>query len=322
VGLWKNSITLFQHAIRHTENNLVAHLKLGQAYAGTGQDKNALKHFKKAVQINPSAAKIWYSLGGFWMGKKNYQRAVRCYNRAMQYTQSCADICTDKAVAHMALGEIDTAVSLYKKALQEDPEYYPAQHYLGLALIMRGDLNRAIDHLKRAAEIGPQIKEIKHSLVLARKMRKRLNSAAIEFQEAMNNIDKADPKLREKAANLLNKKLLLYKHIQSYEKSISIQPGFQPGYLNLNKLIGMSALNQQYMNLMPIWKDGLQKHPNSSVMAYHLACGYALQKESEKAAEWLEKALDAGFDNQSALQQDLQLQDLPCTSNFKSRISR
>ncbi len=56
VGYWKNSITLFEHALKVTANNYVAHNNLAVALIDIGDFDSAVKHCIEALRINPNYA--------------------------------------------------------------------------------------------------------------------------------------------------------------------------------------------------------------------------------------------------------------------------
>ena len=318
VGVWKDSIALFQHSLKHTENNYVAHTHLGVAYAKKGRDEKALKHYRAALSIKPTFFSTWNSLAGFWMDNRQYQKALNCYRKALQNKQGSVEILTNKAVAHMALGEIDKAISLYHQSIRDNGNYYPAHHYLGLALIMKGRLEKAIQHFNTGLQIFPGDREIRHSLALAQKMRKRLSKGARDFKTAMN-IAADDPKLLEKAKHLLSTKLSFYKAIKSYKKTISLQPGFKKDMLDLDALVHMTLLNDRYVDLLPVFIQGRKDYPDDPIIAYHLGCIYALKKEKKKASQWIKTALRKGFDNWQVLHLDPNLNFLNNIPNYSKR---
>ncbi len=68
VGYWRNSITLFDHALKVTNLNAIIHNCRGITYAKLGNHRQAIEDFDKAVEINPQYADA-YSSRGITYGK-------------------------------------------------------------------------------------------------------------------------------------------------------------------------------------------------------------------------------------------------------------
>jgi hypothetical protein len=51
-GSWRDSITLFEHALAVTERNWLAHSNLGMSYARRGDTERAAYHLREAVRLN------------------------------------------------------------------------------------------------------------------------------------------------------------------------------------------------------------------------------------------------------------------------------
>jgi tetratricopeptide (TPR) repeat protein len=74
-GHWKNGITLFENAIKVSENNYKAQNNLGAAFSPVDLDK-AIFHFKEALKIKPDYVMALYNLGTALSDKGNYDEAV------------------------------------------------------------------------------------------------------------------------------------------------------------------------------------------------------------------------------------------------------
>jgi hypothetical protein len=53
-GIWANGISLFEHAVEHTEGNFVAHNNLGAELYREKRFEEAVFHFQEAVRLNPN----------------------------------------------------------------------------------------------------------------------------------------------------------------------------------------------------------------------------------------------------------------------------
>ena len=84
VSHWRNSKSLFEHALNVTEGNYVAHCSL--AYALQQQDEldQAITHNRHALRINPNYPKAHFSLGLVLLKKGNLTEAAAHFTEAQQ----------------------------------------------------------------------------------------------------------------------------------------------------------------------------------------------------------------------------------------------
>ncbi len=99
VRIWRDSESLFDHAIAVTEDNHLAHYNLGYYYLRAGKSEQAGFHFAEAIRIFPADREAYLGLG----------------------------------VAYSQLGKISEEIEIYKLILQADPSYAKAWMNLAVA---------------------------------------------------------------------------------------------------------------------------------------------------------------------------------------------
>jgi protein O-mannosyl-transferase len=151
---WRNSQTLFSHAVACTSDNAIAGCQLGIALFDQGDTDKAIEQFEKAlaVQPNPDPVKILSNLGDALI-KQN-----RC----------------------------DEAIDRCKEALKLDPGYANAHYNLGLALRLRGRLDEAIDHFQESLRLQPGCADAHNSLGVAFAQKRMFAKAIDQFQKAVD----------------------------------------------------------------------------------------------------------------------------------------
>ena len=82
-GYWQNSINLFSHALRVTQNNYLAHNSRGIAYGELSQYQQAIDDFNKAIYLKPDYFKAYNNRGVTYTKLGQYQNAVNDYNQAI-----------------------------------------------------------------------------------------------------------------------------------------------------------------------------------------------------------------------------------------------
>ena len=105
VSHWKDSVTIFKHAIRVTDKKYPdfagVYNNLGIAFYTEGKSKEAISNYKMAIKLNSNHAYAYYNLG----------------------------------IALLAQKKKEEAISHYKTAIRIDPNFTSAHYNLGLILI-------------------------------------------------------------------------------------------------------------------------------------------------------------------------------------------
>jgi hypothetical protein len=84
VGTWRDSVTLFRHALAVTDNNAVAHNNLGTALLRRHLLSEAEEHFREAVRINPAFAEAHSNLGAALGRQGRTDEAIPEFQRAIE----------------------------------------------------------------------------------------------------------------------------------------------------------------------------------------------------------------------------------------------
>ncbi len=82
VQIWRNSQTLYTHALQVTKDNYLAHHALGETFAKKGYLQLAVFHFSRAAWLRPDKAAFWIKLGRAQAGNGDWRQAVNCFSRA------------------------------------------------------------------------------------------------------------------------------------------------------------------------------------------------------------------------------------------------
>lgn len=134
---WKNTETLFHHAIEHTRDNFPAHINLGLALAQRGELAEAATHFESATRIVPGAVEGWYNLGSAYLLQNDYARAAEAFQSAVTVAPNDADAHARLGRSLLRMGKKDEALAEIQRALQLNPRHPEA-------LADRDTLNSAI----------------------------------------------------------------------------------------------------------------------------------------------------------------------------------
>ena len=102
-GYWKNSITLFSHALQVTKDNYLAHSNLAIALFKEGKIEEAIDHYNKAIRIKPSSQ--FYGNRGIAYNKLGqYQLAIEDYNTAIRLKPDYAEAYNNRGLLYLNQG--------------------------------------------------------------------------------------------------------------------------------------------------------------------------------------------------------------------------
>ena len=152
---WKNSITLFQHAVEATSKNYLAYEKLGVALTARGKPAAAIMHFKEALRIKPDNEGVHLNLADALLSKGKIDECIRYYQKVLRDHPGYATLHHNLGVVLVREGKINSAIVHLRKAFRIKPEYAQAHNSLGVALVNKGLVEEAMVHFRKALRIKP-----------------------------------------------------------------------------------------------------------------------------------------------------------------------
>ncbi len=158
IGYWRDSLTLFSHALQVTTGNGIAEDNLGAALMDVGRSDMALPHFEAAVRLVPQLATAHYNLATVLHRQNQLDDAMREYQLALIYAADS----TEAAQAHNNLGvllmqrnQAGAAMTEFNAAILANPD--EQNSYLGRGSLEYQDhhLDAALADFSQAAQIAP-----------------------------------------------------------------------------------------------------------------------------------------------------------------------
>jgi protein O-mannosyl-transferase len=162
---WKNSETLWTHALAVTSDNDVAHNNLGYLSMRRGELDEAISHFNRALTIRAGNATSHYNLGRALIENNLANALARKglagdatphYEEAVRLRPDYADAYYNFGSVLFREGKIDDAITEWRKALAIQPDDAEAHRSLGTAFHKKGMLREAITEYQQAMKVAPQ----------------------------------------------------------------------------------------------------------------------------------------------------------------------
>ena len=196
VQIWKNTTTLFDHAVKVTEGNFMAHNLLAGALGQQGDLIGARDHIEKSLQIRSNYAGARYNLGLIMLHQRDFAKAKEQFNLALQTNQQNPMIWNGLGVANVNLGRTDEAISNYRQALELNSNYAEAFANLGSAFLAQGRFAQATEMCETALRLRPNIADAHASLGVALRNRGRVDESILHSRKALElNPELLDPRL-------------------------------------------------------------------------------------------------------------------------------
>jgi tetratricopeptide (TPR) repeat protein len=161
---WRNSITLFEHTLRVTDNNSPIHNNLGIVFLKQGRFSDAVPHFTKALQIRPNDVRAHLNLAVSLAHVGDLQQAIEHYIKALELEPHHAGAHNNLGNVLLLQGRVDEAAAEFSRALEINGHYAEAHNNLGVVLARQGRLPEAIDHFREALRVNPDYQQARRNL--------------------------------------------------------------------------------------------------------------------------------------------------------------
>src|SRR6476620_9965152 len=161
---WRNSETLWTHALAVTSDNDAAHNNLGYLCVDRGELDEAISHFEAASRIRSSKMDPHYNVGSAFVEmnladalsrKGQSDAALVHYEEAIRLQPNYADAYYNRGNVLLTNGRVQEAIADLQTALQIQPNDADAHTCLGNALLRQGSLKEAIAAYEKGAALAP-----------------------------------------------------------------------------------------------------------------------------------------------------------------------
>ncbi len=165
---WRDTETLFTHALKVTQKNGLAHMMLGVARERDGLNDEALQEYQKALGCEPSlmvqvaggekrslAAQVQLLLGQSAEQQGNPDAALAAYEQALKSDSDLVEAHNNMGNLLANLGKPDEALAHYQSAVNLRPDMPLTHENLGTQLVELGRVDDAMKEYQAAARLAP-----------------------------------------------------------------------------------------------------------------------------------------------------------------------
>lgn len=131
---WQDSFALWNHTLRCTADNYLAHNNLGVALWQKGNVEGAMDHYESALAIRPDYAAAHCNLAKALRATGQIDDAIFHYRKALEADPNVAEVHNDLGNAFRAIGDLEDAIRQYRKAIELKPANFFFQTNLAFVL--------------------------------------------------------------------------------------------------------------------------------------------------------------------------------------------
>ncbi len=260
-GHWKNSVSIFNHALKVTKNNYLAHNNFGVILADSGKTEEAIAHYLAAIQINPFYDSAHGNLGVALAASGKNEEAIDRYIEAIKINPLNDYAHCNLGVALAAQGKNEEAIDRYHEAMIINPANADAHYNLANMFIKQGKTEQAESHYLEAIKINPEHYDAHYNLADIFAKKGKIEKAIEHFREAVR-IKPSSFKALNNLGVHLEKQLKHDEAIHFYRRALLIEPQNPGLHFNLGVALGNKGdLNEaiehfrQAIYLKPAYKE-------------------------------------------------------------------
>ncbi|MDT8271721.1 MAG: tetratricopeptide repeat protein, partial [Desulfomonilia bacterium] len=282
VGYWKDSKTLFTHALNVTQNNHLAHTNLSAVLLEQGDVQEAIYHATEALNIQSGYVPAMNNRGFGLLLQGKYEEAVHQFTQALDREPNYITAHYNTGLALYGMGRVDKAIRSYERVLELDPQHAGARRGKKEAYIKQQEINERIIKVRQSIKDEPNNSILLYTLAEHYRMIGRTGEAMEVYDRALSIDPDMIPALFARA--------LVYTESSEYDKALS-------------SLYAIARLR-----------------PDDPDVDYNIACIYAKQGRVDDGVRYLKQALDKGFSNVDLLESDPDLENIRETEGFKQLL--
>jgi protein O-mannosyl-transferase len=164
VRCWRDSGTLFRHAVAVTSANYIAHGALGLHLFNQGKVDEAIQHFETALRIEPRYDVAHSHLGRALAEQRRYDEAVAHFETALSLRPDDAKTHHNFGSVLMLQGRHAEAVRQFEEVLRLQPDHVGAHNNLAIGYRKLGRIGDAISQYRAALRLPPDSLEALNNL--------------------------------------------------------------------------------------------------------------------------------------------------------------
>jgi Flp pilus assembly protein TadD len=185
IDTWRDSTTLWEHALAVTANNHVARTNLAVELLAHGQRTRARQLLVEELKLRPADSVAHNTFAAILAGEGDRAGAIEHYQAAVESNPRYALAHRNLAAQLLAVGRHDEACEHFGRAIAVRPDDSMSRTLLGMELARQGRMSEALSQFQAAVEADPADVEAQMSLGRALAETGKLGEGLAHLDEAL-----------------------------------------------------------------------------------------------------------------------------------------
>jgi tetratricopeptide (TPR) repeat protein len=185
VGYWQNNFAVFDHALRVTRHNAIAHCNVGEELGRQGRVDLAQDHFRAALRDDPRCALAYFDLGLSLELQGKPAEALEPYLATVRLRPWVESSRLRLAGLLKLLGRQEEALAEYAEVLHINPAQASAHYHMGTILAAQSNISDALAHFAEALRLKPDYSEALIDLGMILAAQGKFTDAQQSFRRAL-----------------------------------------------------------------------------------------------------------------------------------------
>jgi len=235
VETWRDSLTLWQHAVDVTSENTWARYNLGVVLVQAGRVDEGIARFRDVLRADPNYADVHIDLGNALAARGAIDEAIAEFATVVRLRPDYAEARSAYGNLLRSRGRNADAIAQYREALRLDPSLATAHNELGNALTDDGRFSDAIVEYAAAVRLAPGFAEAHNNVGAALARAGKSDEAIGEFLEALR-LKPDDATFHYNAALMLERLGRTKEAVEHLRAALKANPGHDAARRALERL--------------------------------------------------------------------------------------
>jgi tetratricopeptide (TPR) repeat protein len=163
---WRDELSLWGAAARHSPGMPRVHAHLGLALLGGGDREGARRAFEQTLRLDPEHRAARTNLGNLHYeaaqtqpdpaaARQGYERAAAEYEQVLKLDPEYKEALNNLGSIYLVLGQPAQAAQMYQRVVALSPNFPEGYYNLGLAFLRQGQYGPAVAAYQRALGLRP-----------------------------------------------------------------------------------------------------------------------------------------------------------------------